>query len=122
MKVLGEKISEGDRFNDAYCVSNGIRPLLSYGVKDSKTGRKTFLYVEALRRFVNEMTKVDLTAIQRRARQSHGGRMEHTFAVLKEVTEDPMDMEVSGSNNEPVGGKRGGHWKDSRGGKQQRRN
>ena len=100
-------LSNQSATHDAYCIGNGMRPLLSYGPKDSKTGRKTYLFVEALRRYSEEsrgLTAHDLREAYKRARPMYSGRLEHTFIVLKD-TEGLMDG-PSGANREPVGQKR----------------
>ena len=101
MKLLAKRISETDKANDAYCITNAARPLLSYGPKESKGNRRTFVYVEALRRFVQELKGLDLTEVYKRARHVYGGRMQHTFAVLKEDGPD-TNIELTGANAEPM--------------------
>lgn len=100
--MLGKRISETDNANDAYCITNAARPLLSFGPKGAKGNRRTFVYVEALRRFHQELKALDLTDIYKRARHVYGGRMQHTFAVLTEDGPD-TNIEVSGSNAVPLG-------------------
>ncbi len=87
---------------DAYCVANGARPLLSYGAKGTRIGRKTFLFVQALRQWENLIPQMDLSEAYKRARSSFTGKMEQLFVVLKEDGGSP----VTGSNNQPLGTKR----------------
>ncbi len=87
---------------DAYCVANGVRPLLSYGAKGTRIGRKTFLFVQALRQWESLIPQMDLTEAYKRARNTFAGKMEQLFVVLKEDGGNP----ASGSNNLPLGGKR----------------
>ena len=99
-------LSDQSPTHDAYCIGNGLRPLLSYGPKESKSGRKTYLFVEALRRYADEarmLTPSDLSEAYKRARPMYSGRLEHTYVVLKD---DVHPEDVSGSNKEPIGGKR----------------
>jgi len=90
--------------HDSYCIGNNLRPLLSYGPKGSKGGRRTFLYVEAVRKFANLFDDLDLSLPYAKAKDYYEGRMEHTFAVLRESSERPPP--VSGSNMEGLGIKR----------------
>ncbi len=87
---------------DAYCVQNGARPLLSYGAKGTRVGRKTFLFVAALRQWEGLHGSLELAEAYKRARNSFVGKMEQLFVVLKE----PDDTPVSGANQEPVRNKR----------------
>ncbi len=87
---------------DAYCVQNGARPLLSYGAKGTRVGRKTFLFVSALRQWEGLHGSMDLTEAYKRARNGFVGKMEQLFVVLKE----PDGTPVSGANQEPVRNKR----------------
>jgi hypothetical protein len=87
---------------DAYCVANGARPLLSYGAKGTRVGRKTFLFVQALRQWESLIPQMDLTEAYKRARNSFAGKMEQLFVVLKEDGGTP----VTGSNIQPIGSKR----------------
>jgi len=88
---------------DAYCVANGPRPLLSYGAKGTRVGRKTFLFTAALRQWEQLHDKMDLNEAYKRARRNFSGKMEQLFVVLKENYEQPN---VSGPNMIPVGAKR----------------
>ncbi len=86
---------------DTYVIGNQARPLLSYGIKGSKTTRRTYLYVEAVRKFEKEAREIDLTEAYKRARPAFTGRLERTFILLKdnEGEEEPM---LTGSNTEPL--------------------
>jgi len=98
--VLNDK-SDG---NDAYVITNTSRPLLSHGPKGVKGNRRTHLYVEALRKFEEKCKKIDLTEAYKRAKPMYNGRLERTFAILKdEGTQTEM---MTGANMEPVGQKR----------------
>lgn len=105
MKLLAKQINESDNANDAFCVTNAARPLLSFGPKNTKGNRRTYLYVEALRRFNQDLKKLNLTDVYKRAKPVYGGRMQHTFGVLKEEGPDTnIDLNIpSGANAEPVG-------------------
>jgi hypothetical protein len=87
---------------DAYCVQNGARPLLSYGAKGTRVGRKTFLFVAALRQWESLHEKMDLTEAYKRAKNSFKGKMEQLFVVLRESDGTPL----TGSNQVPVRNKR----------------
>lgn len=89
--------------NDAYCITNNVRPLLSYGPKSRKGGRRTYVYVEAIRKFADHIGFIDFSELQMKARSVYVGRMEHTFAVLKEVEDEVIP---TGANRENVGYKR----------------
>ncbi len=94
-----------DPRSENFCIGNTSRPLLSCGPKGTKGGRRTYLYVESIRKFAAEVKEIDLTEAYRRARPAYEGRMEHTFIVLKEAAHEQC---ASGSNQEPVGNKRPG--------------
>ncbi len=88
---------------DAYCVANGTRPLLSYGAKGTRLGRKTFLYVAALKQWEHLHSELDLTEAYKLAKNSFNGKMEQVFVVLKESDQRPT---VTGANGEPITNKR----------------
>lgn len=95
-------INAKDPSVESFCIGNTSRPLLSYGPNGTKGNRKTFLYVESLKRFKAEAKEMDLTEAYKKARPMYDGRLEHTFVILKEGAE----ATVSGSNQEPLGNKR----------------
>ncbi len=105
MKLLAKQICDQEVENDAFCVTTAARPLLSYGPKNIRGNRRTFLYVEALRKFNQELKKLNLAEVYKRAKTTYAGRMQHTFAILKEDGPDPdLDLNVgSGGNAEPLG-------------------
>jgi len=49
--MVSKRLCEQSTTHDAYCIGNTTRPLLSYGQKGERGNRKTFLYVEAIKRF-----------------------------------------------------------------------
>ncbi len=102
LKNLSKVLNAKDTTLDTYVIGNAPRPLLSYGVKGTKTTRRTYLYVEALQKFEKEAREIDLTEAYRRARPAFTGKLERTFIILKdkEGEEEPM---VTGSNTEPIG-------------------
>jgi len=100
---LSKRVSETDQENDAYCITNNVRPLMSYGPKARKGGRRTYVYVEAIRKFADHLAFIDFSELQLKARSVYVGRMEHTFAVLKEIEDNEQ---VTGANRETVGNKR----------------
>ena len=103
LKSLSEEIKKQSPTMDAYCVANGNSPLLSYGAKGTRVGRKTFLFVPALRQWENLHSAMDLTEAYKRARSTFTGKMEQMFVVLKETqTDEP----TTGPNKVPVGNKR----------------
>ena len=89
---------------DAYVVGNAARPLLSHGPKGTRQNRRSYLYVEALRKFEKEALEMDLTEANKKARPAFVGRMERTFIVLKDNPGEEVAV-VTGSNKEPVGEK-----------------
>lgn len=105
MRGLSKVLNAKDPKTVNFCIGNTARPLLSCGPRGTKGGRRTYLYVEAIRKFPEEVKEMDLTEAYRRAKPAYAGRMEHTFIVLKEDTEEPT---TSGSNQEPIGTKRPG--------------
>ncbi len=104
MRGLSKVINEKDPAIDSFCIGNTLRPLLSYGPKGVRGGRRTFLFVEALRKFEEEAKLIDLTEAYKKAKPMYNGRLEHTFVVLKE--EKGGEVIISGANSEPVGVKR----------------
>jgi hypothetical protein len=102
LKSLAEVVKAQNATMDAYCVSNGIRPLLSYGAKGTRVGRKTFLFVSALKQWESLHHLMDLTEAYKRAKASFKGKMEQLFVVLKENQPIPL----TGSNNVPLSNKR----------------
>ena len=101
MKGLSKVLNESDNTVDSFCISNTSRPLLSVGTKGGKGARRTYLYVEALRKFPEELKRVDYTEAYKKARPMYNGRMERTFVVLKE--EGTQGEQFSGGNREPLG-------------------
>lgn len=102
MRALSKVLNERNDENDAFCVSNTSRPLLSFGPKGVKGNRRTYLYVEALRKFETEARRADLTEAYKKAKPMYNGRMERTFVLLKE--EDASGAgPLSGVNREPIG-------------------
>lgn len=104
LRSLSKVLNSKDSTIESYCITNTSRPLLSYGPRGAKGGRRTFLYVEALKRFKVEAKEMDLDEAYKRARPMYNGRMEHTFVVLRESrdSEEPR----TGANAEPIGNKR----------------
>lgn len=95
--MLNEKSSE----NDAFCVTNTARPLLSFGPKGARGNRRTFLYVEALKKFEEEAKRADLAEAYKKARPMYNGRLERTFVLLRD--DDSREEPLSGVNKEPIG-------------------
>lgn len=92
---------------DAYCVANGARPLLSYGAKGTRVGRKTFLFAAALRQWESLHEQMDLSEAYKKARKNFTGKMEQLFVVLKEgVDPDNLPQGGSGANRVALGNKR----------------
>jgi hypothetical protein len=90
---------------DAYVIGNAIRPLLSYGPKNSRTMRRTFLYVDAIQKFEGEIKGLDLSEAYKKAKPSFTGKLERTFIVLKDLPGEETAMEVepaTGANAEPL--------------------
>lgn len=78
---------------------------MSYGPKGGKGSRRTFLYVEALRKFEAEVKTMDLKDAYKRALPTYAGRLEHTFVILKDTEAQAQGL-MTGANNIPVGNKR----------------
>jgi len=101
---------------------------MSYGPKGGKGSRRTFLYVEALRKFQDEAKMMDLKDSYKKALPTYSGRLEHihnihiknsdnkiltnysdrlehTFVILKDTDAEAQGL-MTGSNNVPIGNKR----------------
>ncbi len=85
-------------------MGNGVRPLLSYGAKGTRVGRKTFIFTTALKNWESLHSKMDLSEAYKKARNTFAGKMEQVFVVLKEGVYSSM---VTGSNAQPIGTKPG---------------
>jgi hypothetical protein len=101
LKNLCKILNAKDPTLDCYVIGNAPRPLLSYGVKNDRSTRRTYLYVEALTKFEKEATELDLTDAYKRARPSFNGKLERTFLILKDNPGEAEEM-ASGANAEPV--------------------
>ena len=102
MKSLSEAIKAQNTTMDAYCVQNGVRPLLSYGAKGTRVGRKTFLFASALRQWEHLHDRLDLAEAYKKAKNTFNGKLEQLFVVLKEGRSEHL----TGVNQIPVGQKR----------------
>lgn len=81
-------------------VGNAMRPIMSYGTKNDRASRKSFLYVEAIRKFQKECRNVDFSEAYKKARPNFVGRMETNFIVL--LDKEGEETVVSGSNAVPL--------------------
>ena len=108
LRALSKVLNEKNDGNDAYCITNTSRLLLCVGLKGGKGNRRTYLYVEALRKYSEDIAKADLVEAYRKAKPMYDGRLERTFVVLKEESDlnGVRPYPLSGSNQEPVGSKR----------------
>jgi hypothetical protein len=104
LKSLSKILNAKDATLDTYVIGNAPRPLLSYGVKNSKATRKTYLYVDAMRKFEKETREIDLTEAYKKARPAFAGKLEQTFIILKDNVEEEDQM-LTGSNAEPIANK-----------------
>lgn len=101
LRSLSKVINETDKGVDSYCITNTARPLLSVGPKGGKGSRRTYLFVEALRKYNEEIKRLDLSEAYKKALPMYAGRLERTFVVLKEgQTGEPL---ITGGNREPIG-------------------
>lgn len=89
---------------DAYCITNSTRPLLCIGQRGTKGGRKTLLFVEAIRKYPEEVKEASFTEAYKLALPIFKDRLEQTFLVLKDSESEAAV--ASGSNQIPVGSKR----------------
>jgi hypothetical protein len=91
---------------EAYVIGNTTRPLLSHGPKNSRTMRRTYMYLDALQKFEAEFEGLDLTEAYKKARPAFTGKLERTFVVLKDNPGEETAMEVdnvaTGANLEPL--------------------
>jgi hypothetical protein len=105
LKSLCKTLNSKDPGLEAYVIGNMARPLLSYGPKNSRSMRRTFLYIEAIQKFEQEMREVDLSEAYKKARPAFNGRLERNFVVLKDQQgEDAREVEqvATGANLEPI--------------------
>jgi hypothetical protein len=104
LKSLCRVLNAKDPSLDCYVIGNNVRPLLSYGPKNSRTLRRTFMYVEALQKFEADTKNLDLTEAYKKARPAFTGKLERNFLLLKDNPgEEDMDMEpATGANAEPL--------------------
>jgi hypothetical protein len=106
LKSLCRVLNSKDPGIEAYVIGNQSRPLLSHGPKNSRTMRRTYLYVEAIQKFGMEASELDLAEAYKKARPSFVCKMERSFILLKDKPgeEQPMDVEVAatGANLEPI--------------------
>jgi hypothetical protein len=81
---------------------------MSYGPKNSRTLRRTYLYVEAVQKFEAEARGLDLTEAYKKAKPAFTGKLERSFILLKDNPgeEQPMEIEsaATGANLEPLAG------------------
>jgi len=106
LKSLSEVIKAQGTAMDAYCVQNRARPLLSYGAKGTRVGRKTFLFAAALRQWEHLHEQMDLVEAYKKAKKNFTGKMEQLFVVLKEGVEIDDLAAGTGANRVAVGAKR----------------
>ena len=87
-------------------VNNQFRPVLSHGPKNSRTLRRSYLYIEALQKFGTEPQALDLSEAYKKAKPSFTGRLERMFILLKDNPgeEEAMDLDTvaTGANLEPL--------------------
>ena len=76
------------------------------GPRGSKGGRKTLLYVEALRRYADEAKEATFEEAYKLALPIFKDRLQQTFIVLHDVTDSAKDKPATGSNQVPIGNKR----------------
>lgn len=103
---MSKIVNEKDPTIESFCIGNTTRPLFSYGPKGTKGSRRTYLYVEALKRFKLEATEMNLDEAYKRAKPAYDGRLEHTFIVLRENRDEQNERKATGANQEPLGLKR----------------
>ncbi len=91
---------------DAYVVNNQPRPILSHGPKNSRTTRRSYLYIDAVQKFGPEPSALDLSEAYKKAKPAFTGQLERTFILLKDNPgeEEEMDLDsvATGANLEPL--------------------
>ncbi len=91
---------------DAYVINNQFRPVLSHGPKNSRTMRRSYLYIEAIQKFAPEPQALDLSEAYKKAKPSFTGKLERSFILLKDSPgeEEAMDLDTvaTGANLEPL--------------------
>jgi hypothetical protein len=106
---MSKMLCKQDESIEAYCIGNTARPLLCHGPKGVKGSKRTYLYVEAIRKFGLCLEEADLSEAYKRALPMYSGRLRRTFIVLGDRDErNPYSKNVSGANKEPLGAKRPG--------------
>jgi hypothetical protein len=106
LKSLCRTLNAKDPGLEAYVIGNMSRPLLSHGPKNSRSLRRTYLYIEAIQKFAEDFKNVDLSEAYKKARPAFTGRLERNFVVLKDSLEGETAMDVdqvaTGANLEPL--------------------
>ncbi len=87
-------------------MGNVSRPLLSHGPKNSRSLRRTYMYIEAIQKFSEDTKNLDLSEAYKKARPAFTGKLERSFVLLKDKPgeELPMDTDTvaTGANAEPL--------------------
>lgn len=106
LKSLSKVISSKEGSTDAYCITNSTRPLLCLGQRGTKGGRKTMLFVEALRKYEKEAKEANFEEAYKLALPIFKDRLQQTFIVLKDSVAGEKPPVATGANQVPVGSKR----------------
>jgi hypothetical protein len=101
---LCKRLNDRDPGLDCYVINNAPRPVMSHGPKNSRSLRRSYLFIEALQKFEAFTKDLDLSEAYKKARPSFTGRLERTFILLKDNPgeEEPMDTAATGANLEPL--------------------
>jgi hypothetical protein len=99
-------LNNKDQGLDCYVINNAPRPLLSYGPKNSRTLRRSYLYIDAVQKYAPEPKELNLTEAYKKAKPSFTGKLERHFILLKDNPgeEEAMDLDsvATGANLEPL--------------------
>jgi hypothetical protein len=106
LKSICKYLNAKDPGLDAYVVNNQPRPILSHGPKNSRTTRRSYLYIEAVQKFGPDPKELDLSEAYKKAKPAFTGRLERSFILLKDNPgeEEAMDLDsvATGANLEPL--------------------
>ncbi len=87
-------------------VGNVARPVMSHGPKNSRSLRRTYMYLEAIQKFQEHTKSLDLSEAYKKARPAFTGKLERNFVLLKDGPGEELPMDTgtvaTGANAEPL--------------------
>jgi hypothetical protein len=79
---------------------------MSHGPKNSRTLRRTYMYMEAIQKFEEQTRGLDLTEAYKKAKPAFTGKLERNFVLLKDGPGEELPMDTgsvaTGANAEPL--------------------